>query len=102
MGNSTNTSFIQATPRIISGNKQLLVIIGINLFINKFGTPDAFTKNKQAVKQMYKYKPKMRRYKMKELITTALAVSGLFVLCYPIAMVLLNVVLTKMESEAVQ
>ena len=39
---------------------------------------------------------------MTELITTALAVSGLFAICYPVAMVLLNVVLSRMESEAAQ
>ena len=38
---------------------------------------------------------------MTQIIITALAVSGLFIVCYPIAMVLINIILSKMESEVI-
>ena len=38
---------------------------------------------------------------MTGLITTALAISALFVVCYPLTMIILNVVLSKLESKAV-
>jgi hypothetical protein len=36
---------------------------------------------------------------MHDLMSTALVMAGIFVVCYPVAMYLINRIMTKMESE---
>lgn len=43
----------------------------------------------------------IKETQMAGIITTSLAISGLFVVCYPVAMIVLNVILSKMEAKAV-
>lgn len=36
---------------------------------------------------------------MHDLMSTALVMAGIFVVCYPVAMYLINKIMTKMESD---
>lgn len=36
---------------------------------------------------------------MNDLMSTALVMAGIFVICYPVAMYLINRIMSKMESE---